>query len=162
MTPVVPAVELPVPVDAAWAEALVRGAEATYNARDLAAIMRCYHPAATLEIISDGVRDEVHGLAEIERAWRTAFAVFPELRVRKQLVAAGGDGAIVNEWTGSIDGRSAASGLDLWWVDPASRTVVRHRVIAFNRVVDADSFAGRMRWLMLHPTTLVRMARARR
>lgn len=144
------------------AAALVREAERSFNARDLAAIVRSYRADAELAMCSEGLREDVRGAAAIERVWRTVFAVFPAMQVTKKLASADPRGAVVSEWTGSVDGRSEAYGLDLWWMDPATGLVSRHLVVSFGRVVPARSLAGRLRWLFLHPQSAIRLARALR
>lgn len=150
----------PVGDDRAWAETLVRDAASNFNRRDIAAIIRGYHRDAVLEVCSEGLREESRGLDAIERSWRTVFTLFPKMKVEKTMVAADPQGAIVNQWTGSVDGKSAAYGLDLWWVDRATRTVIRHEVISFGRVLPARSLAGSLRWMLIHPTSLARFAKA--
>lgn len=150
-------------VDRAFADALVARAAITFNTRDLTSIIDGYESDATLELCSEGLEETFRGTTAIEQAWRTAFTVFPKMQVAKEVVSVDPDaGSIVNEWTGSVDGRSSAYGLDLWWIDPASRRVVRHKVISFNRTVPARSLAGRLRWLLIHPGSVVRLVRALR
>jgi hypothetical protein len=89
------------------------------------------------------------------------FSVFPRMRVEKQLVAVDPTGRVVNQWTGSVDGKSRAYGLDLWWLDRV-RKVTRHEVISFGRVISPRSFAGGLRWAMIHPTSIWRLVRSLR
>ena len=150
------------PLDRTWAEALVRDAEAQFNGRDLDAIARGYAADATLEMCSEGLAESFHGLAAISRAWRTVFEVFPKMQLRKQVASIDARGTVVNEWSGSVDGKSRAYGLDLWWIDLETRAVVRHKVVSFGRLVAPRSLAGSLRWLAIHPTSIFRLAKGLR
>ena len=145
----------------AWAETLVRDAERQFNARDLSAIVAGYASGATLEMCSEGLQESFTGHAAIARAWQTVFDVFPKMQLHKQIVSFDERGTLVNEWTGSVDGKSRAYGLDLWWIDDANK-VAQHKVSSFGRLVEPRSLGGALRWLAIHPTSVLRLARGLR
>jgi hypothetical protein len=149
-------------LDRAAAQTLITNAQRWFNTRDVTSIMQGYSADATLEMISEGLRDVAVGPAAIERAWRSVFAVFPKMQLEKQLVSVDPAGTVVNEWRGSVDGRSSAYGVDMWWLDPITALVTKHVVISFGRIVDGRSLAGGLRWLAIHPASSVRLARALR
>ena len=150
------------PLERAWAEELVRTAEEQFNRRDVAAIVRGYARDATLEMCSEGLHETYSGADAIGHAWRVVFDVFPKMQLRKQLVCVDGErGTLVNEWHGSVDGRSRAYGLDLWWIDD-DRSITRHEVISFGKLARPRSLAGALRWLAIHPTSMLRLLRGLR
>ena len=141
-----------------FAERFVAAAETSFNGQDLASIMASYAEDASLELWSDGLYQRFEGPSEIRGAWELVFALFPRFQVRKSLHCADAR-SIVNEWTGSTDGRRSAYGLDLWKLDEAER-VHAHRVVCFADVVDARSLQGRLRMVTREPGAILRATAA--
>lgn len=143
------------------AETFVANAESAFNGQDLGAAMSCYSDDAVLECWTDGIYEAFHGPAQIAKAWRAVFEIFPQFRVKKVLCYRDDSGGIVNEWKGRMYGNRQSFGLDMWRFNEAGQ-VVNHKLITFNHVLPSRSWKGRLRWMLTHPRLALRTMRVRK
>lgn len=96
----------------------MRQAERITNERLLDALPALYAPDAVFTSVTDGVVSKAQGADEVLRAWRVFFAFLGarDFSLTKRLVVAA-DGVLVNEWTGSLAGRTHATGVEVWRFD---------------------------------------------
>jgi hypothetical protein len=71
--------------------------------------------------------------------------------LRKTLVSVGED-TIVNEWKGTLGGRTDARGIELWRFDDRGR-VVEHRMYSLLNVKPSTSRLQRFRLTLNYPAT---------
>ena len=134
-------------------------AEQATNAYDTEAALALY---ATVEVIADGAREEVTGLAQIEEALRRFTVPLREsgYAVQKNLLCAGED-LIVNEWRGRYHGGAERSiGIEIWRFD-ATGKVREHRLHAYFDVRPSTSPIAGLRLALGRPSLAVRLLRAR-
>ena len=139
----------------------VADAERAFNDQDVDAAIAGYAPSAILEVWTEGIYDRFEGTDTIAKAWSYIFSTFRDFRLSKTLISADPDGAIVNEWNGSVSGKKVSYGLDLWWRNEDAQ-VTRHKIVAHGHVVPYASLRGKLRWLFVHPGLSVRAVSARR
>ena len=150
---------MPLPADPS---AFVAAAEAGINSRDLDATAGVYAANARLESVTDGAVETHQGAEAIRRAWKGYLEAMGErgFRLSKKLTAASGD-TIVNEWTGTLGGRTRAEGLELWRFDGEGK-VYEHRMLSFLNLKPSTSPLQRLRIGLAYPLTAVAFLRAGR
>ena len=111
--------------------AFIAAAETGINAYDLPATAAAYAPGARLEALTDGSREVYEGAEAIRTAWAAYLDAMRarSFTLRKTIIAVDGD-LIVNEWSGSIAGRTDARGIEHWRFDDQGR-VAEHRMYTF-------------------------------
>lgn len=154
-----PAAAARLPADPA---AFVREAERITNERSLDALPKLYAPEAVFTSVTDGVATQARGVEEVLRAWRVSFAFLDarEFSLVKRLLVAG-DGVLVNEWTGSLAGRTHATGIEVWRFDTAG-LIVEHTLYSFLNTRPESSVLQRLRLLVSYPLTALAFRRAQR
>jgi hypothetical protein len=145
----------------AEATAFVAEAERMTNERDVDSVRTVFASTAHQTATIDGLLVEADGIEEIHRAWDTmcAFMERRQMYVEKTLVTAD-DATIVNEWVGTIAGKRAARGIEVWKLDQAG-LVVDQRLYGFLDARPDSSPVQNLRMLVAHPLTAVAFARAR-
>ena len=145
-----------VPADPA---AFVSAAERGINERDLEATAGVYSPEARLHALTDGAEETYAGAGAVRDAWRGYLAAMDtrSFRLRKELVAVSGD-TIVNEWTGSLGGRTAAQGIEYWRFDDEGK-VREHRMLSYLNVKPSTSPLQRLRLALAYPLTALAFLR---
>ena len=146
----------PVPADPA---AFVAEAERITNERDVDGAAAAYAEDARLETITDGAAESYGGREEIRRAWAGYLSAM-EARgfvLRKRLVSVGGD-TIVNEWEGTLGGRTHARGVE-WWRFGDDERVIEHVLLSFLNVRPSSSPLARLRLASLYPATALSFLR---
>jgi hypothetical protein len=145
----------------AEATAFVAEAERMANERDVDGVRTVFASNAHQTATIDGLLVEADGIEEIHRAWGTmcAFMERRQMYVEKALVTAD-DTTIVNEWVGTIAGKRAARGIEVWKLDQAG-LVVDQRLYGFLDARPDASPVQNLRMLVAHPLTAVAFARAR-
>lgn len=139
----------------------VAEAERMTNERDVDGVRDVYAPDAHWTTVLDGTVIESHGIDEIHRDWGLLCAVMDRrgMFVRKHVVAADGN-TIVNEWAGTVGGRSGPRGIEVWVRDDAGRVIKQH-LYAFGDARPDSSAVQQLRMLIAHPLTAWAHARAR-
>ena len=140
----------------------VAAAECATNSYDVAAALGLYATDATVEVIADGAREVVTGLAAIEEALKAFTAPLRECgyTVEKSLLASE-DNLIVNEWTGRFsDGSDRSLGIETWRFDVSGK-VCEHRLLACFDVRPATSPIAGLRLALGRPRLAARLLRAR-
>jgi nuclear transport factor 2 (NTF2) superfamily protein len=142
--------------------AFVAAAERATNERALDVVGPLYAPDATFVSVTDGAVTRAAGRDEIVRAWRLFFAFLAarDFRLAKRLLVAA-DGVIVNEWTGSLGGRTHATGIEAWRFDDHG-LICEHTLYSYLDARPATSPRQRLRLLAAHPRTALAFARAER
>jgi nuclear transport factor 2 (NTF2) superfamily protein len=150
---------MPLPDDPA---AFVAAAERGINERDLEGTAGVYAPGARLVSITDGAREEHVGHAAVHTAWRGYLGAMGDrdFRLSKRLISADGD-TIVNEWTGTLGGRTEAEGLEYWRFDDQGK-VREHRMLSFMNVKPSTHPLQRLRMAMAYPMTALAFLREQR
>ena len=154
---------MPLPDDPAG---FVAAAERGINQRNLKATCAVYAERARLEAVTDGARELHVGSDEIRRAWSGYLGAMDArgFRLRKRMLAAEND-TLVNEWSGTLGGRTDAQGVEHWRFDGDGK-VYDHRMLTFMNVKPSTSPLQRLRLLAAYPLTAVTFlretARARR
>lgn len=150
---------MPLPDDPA---AFVAAAERGINERDLEGTAGVYAPDARLVSITDGAREEHRGQAAVRSAWRGYLGAMGDrgFRLSKRLISAEGD-TIVNEWTGSLGGRTEAEGLEYWRFDDQGK-VREHRMLSFLNVKPSTSPLQRLRMTLAYPLSALAFLRHQR
>jgi nuclear transport factor 2 (NTF2) superfamily protein len=143
-------------------EAFVRAAEQITNERALDALPALYAPDAVFTSTTDGVVTRAHGAAEVARTWRLLFTFLKErdFSLTKRLVVAA-DGVLVNEWRGSLAGRTHASGIEVWRFDDAG-LIAEHTMYSYLNTGPESSPMRRLRLLASYPLTAMAFLRAKR
>jgi hypothetical protein len=102
--------------------AFVAEAQRITNERDVDAVLDVYSADATWTTVMDGLVITAHGHDEIHTRWGVMcrFMAARRLVVDKQLVTAD-ERTIVNEWTGSLAGKTTARGIEVWRFDEHGR-----------------------------------------
>jgi ketosteroid isomerase-like protein len=140
--------------------AFVKAAERMTNQGDVEATMAIYAPDATLESITDGAHERHVGTGAIRRAWQVYMGALTSRRfiITKTLRVAA-DGVIVNEWEGTIAGRTKTRGIERWTFDAEGR-VSEHAMYTFLAVRPSSSLLQRLRMLSAYPRTAAAFARS--
>lgn len=140
-------------------EDFVAEAQRITNERDVDSVLEVFAPRASWTTVTDGLVITAHGHDEIRARWRLMcrFMDARGLFVEKQLVSSD-DRTIVNEWTGSLAGRTAARGIELWRFDDRG-LVDEQRLYGFlNTGPDSDLLPS-LRMLAAYPITALTFAR---
>ncbi|WP_203337721.1 nuclear transport factor 2 family protein [Nocardioides limicola] len=145
----------------ARATAFVAEAERMTNERDVDGIRAVFASDGHQSAVLDGLLIESHGIDEIHRAWglMCAFMEKRTMFVDKSLVTAD-ETTIVNEWIGTVAGKRAARGIEVWNLDREG-LVVDQRVYAFLDARPESSPVQNLRMLLAHPLTATAFARAK-
>lgn len=142
--------------------AFVAEAERATNERDLEATAALYSDDARLESFTDGAREEYRGPSEIRTGWKAYFAAMEDrdFKLRKKLTAVSDD-TIVNDWTGTLGGRTEAHGIETWRFDGEGK-VREHEMYTFLNVKPSTSPLARLRLTLDYPLTALAFLRAQR
>ena len=132
------------------AERFVKGAQDGFNDHDLDGSLSVYSDTAELQLVTDGVVDTFRGKDEIYRAWKGIFTIFPEFRLTKTLNFFDPEVGIFNDWEGSMYGKKASYGHDLWFMDEDG-LVKTHKLITVSQLLPSTGFRGRIQWVFSHP-----------
>jgi len=136
--------------DRSDAERFVKGAQDVFNEKDLDAAMSVYTEAAEVVMVTDGVIDTFRGKDAIYRCWKAVYTIFPEFRLTKTLSFFDPEVGIFNEWDGSMYGKKASYGQDLWFLGQDG-LVHRHKLITFSQILPSEGFRGSLQWVRAHP-----------
>ncbi len=150
---------MPVPDDP---QAFIEGAERGINERDLDATAGVYAEDAFMQTFTDGAEESFRGVDEVRSAWAGYLDAMAErdFRLAKTLVATSSD-TIVNEWSGTIAGRTDSRGIEYWVFDDDGR-VREHRLYTFLDVRPSSSPIQRARMGLAYPRTALSFLRAQR
>ena len=137
----------------------VAAAERGINERDLDATLGVYSPDALFEALTDGAVEAYRGSDEIRAAWTGYLAAMAArgFRLSKKITAVEGD-TIVNEWRGSLGGRTDAQGIERWSFDGDGR-VREHRMYTFLNLKPSTSPLQRLRLTAAYPLTALAFLR---
>ena len=140
----------------------IAAAERGINQRDLDATASVYAEDGLLEAITDGAVERFVGAEEIRAGWAGYLEAMDKrgFSLRKQLRAVEGD-TIVNEWTGTLGGRTKAIGIEHWTFDDSGR-VRMHRMYSFLNIKPSSSSLQRLRLALNYPLTALAFLRATR
>lgn len=140
----------------------VAAAERGINQRDLEATVRVYADDGLLEAITDGAIERFVGTDEIRAGWAGYLQAMDQrgFSLRKQLRAVEGE-TIVNEWTGTLGGRTKAIGIEHWTFDDDGK-VRMHRMYSFLNIKPSTSALQRLRLFLTYPVSAVAFLRATR
>jgi nuclear transport factor 2 (NTF2) superfamily protein len=150
---------VPVPDDP---QAFIAAAERGINERDLDATAGVYAQDVFMQTFTDGAEESFRGAEAVRGAWASYLAAMAErdFRLAKTLVATSSD-TIVNEWSGTIAGRTDSRGIEYWVFDHEGR-VREHRLYTFLDVRPATSAIQRARLALAYPRTALSLLRAQR
>jgi hypothetical protein len=150
---------LPAPGDP---EAFLAAAERGINDRDLEATAGVYAPDAFMQTFTDGAEESFRGAAAVRGAWASYLDAMAQrgFRLAKTLVSSS-DAVIVNEWTGTLGGRTDSRGIEYWVFDSDGK-VSEHRLYTFLNVKPATSALQRARLGFTYPRTALSLLRAQR
>jgi hypothetical protein len=142
-------------------EEFVAEAERMTNERDVDGIRTVFAPTATWSSTIDGMVVSARGIDEIHARWdlMCRFMQARALSVHKTLVTSDDD-TIVNEWTGSLGGRTAARGIEVWTFD-RDGLVSDQRLYGFLNTRSDRNVLQSLRMLAAYPLTAVTFARLR-
>lgn len=142
-------------------EQFVDEAQRITNERDTTAARTLFASTAHWTSIIDGMIIEANGIAEIDARWQLMcrFMRARRMTVTKRLVAFD-DHTIVNEWSGSLDGRATALGIEYWVFGEHSR-IVEQRLYGFLDANPDTSIRQSLRMLSSYPKTAFTFAWAR-
>jgi ketosteroid isomerase-like protein len=142
--------------------AFIAEAERAINERDPAAAASVYAEDGLLESVTDGAQDVHRGAADIRRAWEGYIAAMDarDFTLHKTLTAASGD-TIVNEWEGTIGGRTDSRGVEYWRFDAGGR-VYEHRMYSHLSVKPIESPVQRLRLALAYPLSALALLREQR
>lgn len=145
----------------ASAERFVYEAQRITNERDIAAARKVFARDALWVSIIDGMIIEAHGITEIDERWQLMcrFMRARRMTVTKRLMTSD-DRLIVNEWSGSLDGRDTAVGIEYWIFDDKG-SVTEQRLYGFLDAHPDTSLRQSLRMLSSYPRTALAFARAR-
>jgi hypothetical protein len=143
-------------------QSFIAAAERGINDRDLEGTAGVYADDAFMQTFTDGAEETFHGAEEIRRAWASYLEAMAErgFRLAKTLVSTSSD-TIVNEWTGTLGGRTDSRGIEYWVFDDEGK-VREHRLYSFLNVKPATSPVQRARLGMAYPRTALSFLRAQR
>jgi hypothetical protein len=133
----------------------VKTAERTTNERTFEAMRDAYSEDAVFVCVADGAVTRAVGVDEVIAAWRVfgAFMARRAFTLEKTLLVAA-DGVIVNELTGSLGGRTAALGIEVWRFDDEG-LICEHRLYSYLNTRDARSSLQRLRLFASYPRTAI-------
>jgi hypothetical protein len=139
--------------------AFVGAAERGINERDLDGTAGAYSADARLESLTDGAREVHVGAAAIRSAWAGYLAAMDArgFRLSKTLLGAADD-VLVNEWTGTLGGRTEAYGIEYWHFDDEGK-VSHHCMLSLLNVKPSTSLLQRLRLFLTYPLTAVTFLR---
>ena len=142
--------------------AFIAAAERGINNRDLPATVGVYASGARFEALTDGAEETYVGTDAIRRAWTGYLAAMEArgFRLDKRLLAASGD-TLVNDWTGTLGGRTEARGIEYWRFDDEGR-VYEHRMLSYLNVKPSTSALQRLRLALAYPLTALAFLRETR
>lgn len=142
--------------------AFVAAAERGINDRDLEATVGVYSADARVESVTDGAEESFSGADSIRTGWQGYLEAMRarDFRLRKRLLTATGD-LIVNDWTGSVHGRTRAEGIEYWRFDEDG-FVREHRMLSFLNVKPSTSPLQRLRLAFAMPLTAMAFLREQR
>lgn len=137
----------------------IAAAERGINQRDVDATARVYADDALLEAITDGAVERFVGAEEIRAGWEGYLSAMDKrgFSLRKQLRAVEGD-TIVNEWTGTLGGRTKSIGIEHWTFDGEGK-VRLHRMYSFLNIKPSTSTRQRLRLALNYPLTALTFLR---
>ena len=149
---------MPLPDDPAE---FIAAAERAINQRDLDATADVYAEDALLEAITDGAVDRFVGAEEIRAGWEGYLKAMDQrgFSLRKQLRAVEGE-TIVNEWTGTLGGRTKSIGIEHWTFDDEGK-VRMHRMYSFLNIKPSTSTLQRFRLTLNYPLSALAFLRSR-
>ncbi len=106
--------------------------------------------------------EEYRGSDAIRAAWSGYLAAMEArgFTLSKKVTAVSGD-TIVNEWTGSLGGRTDAQGIERWTFDGDGR-VREHRMYTFLNLKPSTSPLQRLRLAAAYPLTALAFLREQR
>jgi nuclear transport factor 2 (NTF2) superfamily protein len=150
---------LPVPDDP---QAFITTAERGINERDLDGTAGIYSQDAFMQTFTDGAEESFRGADEVRAAWAGYLDAMAErgFRLAKTLVSTSSD-TIVNEWSGTIGGRTDSRGIEYWVFDEEGQ-VREHRLYSFLDVRPSSSAVQRARMGLAYPRTALSFLRAQR
>lgn len=150
---------MPVPVDP---QEFIAAAERGINERDLEATAGVYADDAFMQTFTDGAEESFRGSDQVRAAWASYLDAMADrdFRLAKTLVATSED-TIVNEWSGTIAGRTDSRGVEYWVFDDDGQ-VREHRLYTFLDVRPATSAVQRARLGLAYPRTALSLLRAQR
>lgn len=136
-------------------------AERATNSFDAELALNLYAEDATVEVIADGARERVSGIAAIKEALArfTGPLQASGYSVQKKLLCADAD-IIVNEWRGWFHHSERSTGIEIWRFDQEGK-VVEHRLHAFFDVRASTSPIAGIRLALGRPMLALRLLRAR-
>ena len=142
--------------------AFVAAAERGINDRDLAGTIGVYSRDVLLEALTDGGFESHRGIDEVRRAWDAYLAAMDArgFALRKRLTAVEGD-TIVNEWTGTLGGRTEAEGIERWTFDHEGK-VREHRMYSYFNVKPMTHPLARLRLALSYPLSALAFLREQR
>jgi hypothetical protein len=142
--------------------AFLAAAERGINERDLEATVGVYSPDVLMQTITDGAVETFNGASEVRAAWASYLKAMEErgFRLAKTLISCADD-VIVNEWTGTLGGRTESRGIE-YWVFDSERRVHEHRLFSFLNVKPSTSPLQRLRLGLAYPRTAASFLRAQR
>jgi nuclear transport factor 2 (NTF2) superfamily protein len=143
-------------------EAFVRAAEQITNERTLDALPTLYAADAVFTSTTDGMVVRAQGVEEITQTWRVLFSFLKERDfslTKRMLIAA--HGVLVSEWTGSLAGRTHATGIEVWCFD-STGLISEHTMYSYLNTGPDSSRVQRLRLLASYPATAIALLRARR
>jgi nuclear transport factor 2 (NTF2) superfamily protein len=140
--------------------AFVAAAERITNERAAHAVRPLYAADAVFEAVTDGAISRAEGRDRIVRTWELFFAFLAarDFRLTKRLLLAA-DGVVVNEWKGSLAGRTHAVGIEVWRFDD-SGLISEHTLYSYLNARPATSILQRLRLLVAYPLTALAFLRA--
>lgn len=143
-------------------QAFIAAAEGAINERDLEATASVYSADAFMQTITDGAEESFTGASAVRAAWAGYLEAMAErdFRLAKTIVSVA-DEVIVNEWTGTIGGRTESRGIE-YWVFDAVEKVREHRLYTFLEVRPSTSLVQRARLGISYPRTALSLLRAQR
>lgn len=150
---------MPLPADPA---AFIAEAERCVNERDVEATAAAYASDGRLEAFTDGALETYDGAEAIRRAWSGYLAAMDArgFTLKKRMTAIDGD-TIVNEWSGSLGGRTEAEGIERWTFDDHGK-VREHRMYSYLNVKSSRSPLQRLRLAFAYPATALAFLREQR
>jgi ketosteroid isomerase-like protein len=139
----------------------IAAAERGINQRDLDATAEVYAADALMEAITDGAVERFVGAEEIRAGWEGYLQAMDQrgFSLRKQIRTVDGD-TIVNEWTGTLGGRTKAIGIEHWTFDDDGK-VRLHRMYSFLNIKPSTSSLQRARLFFTYPLSSIAFLRSR-
>jgi hypothetical protein len=140
----------------------IAAAERGINERDLDATAGVYAPDARLESFTDGAHEQYRGADQVRTAWKGYLAAMDDrgFTLSKKLTAVSDD-TIVNDWTGTLGGRTEAHGIESWRFDDSGK-VAEHQMYTFLNVKPSTSPLQRLRLSLDYPLTALAFLREQR